>query len=213
VLDGNVRRVLARHAAVDGWTGQAAVQKRLWAEAEARLPASRGAAYTQAVMDLGATLCTRSKPACQRCPVSVDCRALRAAAVDRLPAPRPANRVSDRQVCMLILRDAGGRVLLEKRPPAGIWGGLWCLPEGNRLADIESRLGIPAVHPGRLPSFEHRLSHVRMVIRPVLADAGEAVQVQCRASQGWFECAQLPQLGLPRPVTALLKRLYDGEFD
>jgi A/G-specific adenine glycosylase len=103
--------------------------------------------------------------------------------------------------------------LLEKRPPAGIWGGLWCLPEGERLADIESRLGIPAVQPGRLPAFEHRLSHVRMIIRPVLADAGEAVQVQCRASQGWFECAQLPQLGLPRPVTALLKRLYDGEFD
>jgi A/G-specific adenine glycosylase len=213
VLDGNVRRVLARHAAVEGWPGQASVQQRLWAEAAARLPAGRGAAYTQAVMDLGATLCRRTKPACQRCPVSADCRALLTGAVDRLPAPKPATRVSDRQLHMLILRDTAGRVLLEKRPPAGIWGGLWCLPEGERLAEIEDRLGISAVRRTALPVFEHRLSHLRMTIHPVLADAAEAGRVQCPAAQGWFECVQLPRLGLPQPVTHLLKRLYDGEFD
>ncbi|HET6591987.1 MAG TPA: A/G-specific adenine glycosylase, partial [Xanthomonadales bacterium] len=137
VLDGNVRRVLARHSAIAGWTGQAAVQKRLWAEAEARLPTDRGADYTQAVMDLGATLCTRSKPGCEQCPVRTDCRGLAAGKVSQLPSAKPATRVSDRTLDMLILRDERGRVLLEKRPPAGIWGGLWCLPEGNDLSAIE----------------------------------------------------------------------------
>jgi A/G-specific adenine glycosylase len=213
VLDGNVRRVLARHAAVAGWTGRAVVQKQLWAEAEARLPSRRGADYTQAVMDLGATLCTRSKPACPRCPVGADCRALDAGIVERLPTPKPAAKVSDRALHMLIMRDEEGRVLLEKRPPAGIWGGLWCLPEAARLADIEAHLGIVAVRPAALPAFEHRLSHVRMTIKPLLADAMEARQVQCPASRGWFDCSQWHQLGLPKPVSELLNRLHDGEFD
>ena len=213
VLDGNVRRVLARHSAIEGWTGQAAVQKRLWAEAEARLPTDRGADYTQAVMDLGATLCTRSKPGCEQCPVRTDCRGLAAGKVSQLPSAKPATRVSDRTLDMLILRDERGRVLLEKRPPAGIWGGLWCLPEGNDLSAIETRLGMVAVRPAPLPAFEHRLSHVRMTIRPILADGAEATQVQCPPSRGWFDRQQLPQLGLPKPVTALLTRLHDGEFD
>jgi A/G-specific adenine glycosylase len=213
VLDGNVRRVLARHAAVAGWTGQARVQKLLWAAAEARLPAVRGADYTQAIMDLGATLCIRSKPACGRCPVSADCRALQAGMVEQLPAPKPASKVSDRTLHMLIVRDKGGRVLLEKRPPAGIWGGLWCLPEGEQLTDIETRLGIVAVRPAALPALEHRLSHVRMSIRPLLADAVDSRRVQCPASGGWFARTELQQLGLPKPVTLLLNRLHEGEFD
>jgi len=213
VLDGNVRRVLARHAAIDGWPGRAAVQKRLWAEAEARLPNDRGADYTQAIMDLGATVCTRSKAACGLCPVSADCGALQEGRVAELPTPKPATKVGERTLHMLILRDSDGRVLLEKRPPAGIWGGLWCLPEGEGLADIEARVGVAADIPKSLPAVEHRLSHLRMSIRPLLADAGEARQVQCSASLGWFDRAQLAQLGLPRPVTELLNRLHNGEFD
>jgi A/G-specific adenine glycosylase len=213
VLDGNVRRVLARHAGIEGWSGLAAVQKQLWAEAEARLPQDRGADYTQSIMDLGAMLCTRSKPACPQCPVGADCRALQAGIVEQLPTPKPAGKVSDKTVHLLILRDEAGRILLEKRPPAGIWGGLWCLPDGADLAEIEARLGIAAVRPAALPAFEHRLSHVRMSIQPLLADAMEARQVQCPASRGWFGRAQLPQLGLPKPVTELLNRLHEGEFD
>jgi A/G-specific adenine glycosylase len=213
VLDGNVRRVLARHAAVDGWTGQAAVQRRLWAEAEARLPTDRGADYTQAIMDLGATLCTRSNPACGRCPVSHDCQALVADLVDQLPAARPSTKVSDKRLQMLILRDNEGRVLLERRPPAGIWGGLWCLPEGEELATIEARLGVAAVQTTALPVIEHRLSHLRMSIQPLLADELQAQQVKCLVSHGWFDRAQLPRLGLPKPVNDLLHRLYDGEFN
>ena len=213
VLDGNVRRVLARHAGIEGWSGQAAVQKRLWAQAEARLPPDRGADYTQSVMDLGAMLCTRSKPACRRCPVAADCRALLGGMVEQLPTPKPATKVSDRALHMLIVRDEAGRILLEKRPPTGIWGGLWCLPDGEELADIESRLGIVAIQPAALPAFEHRLSHVRLSIRPLLTDAMEVRQVQCSASRGWFDRGQLSQLGLPKPVTELLNRLHNGEFD
>jgi len=213
VLDGNVRRVLARHAAITGWSGRAAVQKRLWAEAESRLPADRGADYTQAVMDLGATVCTRSRPACPRCPVRADCRARRMDRVADFPERKPATRVGDVTFCMLILRDAEGRVLLERRPPAGIWGGLWCLPDGDSLGAIEARLGCTAARPTPLPEFEHRLSHLRMTITPLLADGADAAQVQCAASRGWFDRRQLPRLGLPRPVTELMNRLHKGEFD
>jgi A/G-specific adenine glycosylase len=213
VLDGNVRRVLARHAAIEGWPGQSAVHKRLWAEAEARLPHSRGADYTQAIMDLGALVCTRTQPDCAHCPVGKDCRALQGGLVDRLPSPKPAGRVGERTVYLLILRDSRGRVLLEKRPPAGIWGGLWCLPDGDSLAGIERRLGLRVADPAVLPGFEHRLSHLRMSIRPVLADAGEALSVQCSPTRDWHEPGQASRLGLPRPVTELLRRLKDGEFE
>jgi A/G-specific adenine glycosylase len=204
VLDGNVRRVLARHAAIDGWPGRSAVQKRLWAEAEARLPATRGADYTQAVMDLGALVCTRSNPDCPACPVHADCLALQQGAVARLPTPKPKTRVGERTLHLLILRDEQGRVLLEKRPPAGIWGGLWCLPDGADLAEIEARLGLRATRPVDLPAFEHRLSHLRLSLRPVLADAFDATQVQCSAARGWFDPGQQARLGLPQPVTQLL---------
>jgi A/G-specific adenine glycosylase len=213
VLDGNVRRVLARHAAIEGWPGKSAVHGRLWTEAESRLPDSRGADYTQAVMDLGALVCTRTRPDCGNCPIRDDCRALQGGLVDRLPSPKPAVRVSDRTVYMLILRDPRGRVLLEKRPPAGIWGGLWCLPDGKSLAGIEGRLGLRVANPTALPGFEHRLSHVRMSIRPVLADAGEAMSVQCSPSREWHEPGKAARLGLPRPVTGLLQRLKNGEFE
>jgi A/G-specific adenine glycosylase len=107
--------------------------------------------------------------------------------------------------------------LLEQRPPAGIWGGLWCLPDGDSLADIEARLGLGfrlgAGPPVELPAFEHRLSHLRLSIHPVLADAGDAGQVHCSASCGWFDRAQRRRLGLPQPVSDLLRRLEAGESD
>ena len=212
VLDGNVRRVLARHAAVEGWPGRAAVQKRLWSEAEARLPRTRGADYTQAIMDLGALICARSKPACPACPVRADCRALTEDRVGDLPAPKPPTRVSERSLQLLILRDELGRVLLERRPPAGIWGGLWCLPDGEDLAAIEARLGLRAAAPLPLPAFEHRLSHLSLSIRPVLANSAGATQVQCSAERGWFDAAAQARLGLPQPVTQLLARMNRGEF-
>jgi A/G-specific adenine glycosylase len=145
--------------------------------------------------------------------VSSDCQAQLRGLASKLPSPKPATRVSDRTLHLVILRDGDGRVLLEKRPPAGIWGGLWCLPDGDSIQAIQTRLGLTARRMSPLPRFEHRLSHIRMTICPALADAGKPTQVQCPASLDWFARRQLPELGLPKPVTDLLKRLHDGEFD
>jgi len=213
VLDGNVRRTLARHAAIEGWTGKSAVQKVLWEEAKTRLPDERGADYTQAIMDLGAMVCTRSNPACERCPVKTDCKALRKDTVDQLPSPKPATKVRDMTLHMLILKDEQGCVLLEKRPPSGIWGGLWCLPEGNNIEVVENRMGIVSSSPITLPSFEHRLSHIKMTIRPTIATAKDARQVKCSGHQEWFSHQQLQALGLPKPVTDLLNSLNYGELE
>jgi A/G-specific adenine glycosylase len=210
VLDGNVRRLLARHAAVEGPTTTSAVQKLLWAEAEGRLPRDRGADYTQAVMDLGALVCTRSRPACERCPVAADCEALRQDRVDQLPSAKPATKVGERHLCWLILTDEKGRILLEKRPPTGIWGGLWCLPEGRDAGSIAARLGITVNGADALPRIEHRLTHLRLVIEPLLAAAGPARQVQCSNERNWFDRPGLAKLGLPKPVAECLDRLNDG---
>jgi A/G-specific adenine glycosylase len=212
VLDGNVRRVLARHAVVEGWTGKTAVQRRLWQEAEDRLPAERGADYTQAVMDLGSLLCTRSNPDCEHCPVNADCQARLQGRVHELPSPKPATKVSNKKLSMVILRDDRERILLHKRPPAGIWGGLWCLPEGASLAEIERQLGVECAAVSQLPAIEHRLSHVRMSIQPVLADVKDSGQVKCTTNLEWFGAAEQDELGLPRPVSDLLNRLNNGEF-
>ena len=212
ILDGNVRRVLARHTATRGWTGSAAVQKTLWAEAERRLPSGRGADYSQAVMDLGALVCTRRNPRCAECPVAADCMALEQGIVNELPEPKPRTKVGERRLHMLIVRDTAGRVLLEKRPGAGIWGGLWCLPAGDSPNAIAEGLGFELNGHASLPGFEHRLSHLRLDIQPALAAGMNPSQVKCDTEHGWFDERQQRNLGLPRPVTLLLQRLNTGEL-
>jgi A/G-specific adenine glycosylase len=212
VLDGNVRRTLARHLALEGWTGKASVQKNLWEVAEARLPNERGADYTQAIMDLGALVCTRSGPDCDACPVSEDCKAHHLGQVDSYPWRKPPTKVSEKTIHMLILRDATGRVLLEKRPPTGIWGGLWSFPEGGSIESVEQKLGLQGTSVTRLPEFEHRLSHVQMLIHPSLATVTEGRQVKCSQQQMWFDPADRLGLGIPKPVSELLAGIQNGEF-
>lgn len=213
VLDGNVRRVLARHARVAGWTGSSAVQKRLWAEADVRLPAKRGADYTQAIMDLGALLCTRSQPACARCPVREDCRAFEAGEVHLYPSPKPKTSVSERAMYMLIVRDSQKRVLLQKRPPAGIWGGLWCLPSAEELSKLESEIGIELANGQHLPPREHRLSHLKLSIQPVLQNTPSAEGVKCSGEHSWVAPLELAEFGVPKPVADLLLALENGDFE
>ena len=163
-------------------------------------------------MDLGALVCTSTDPSCDQCPVSVDCRALQQDQVEHFPSPKPPTRVTDRAFCMLVLRDSENRVLLEKRPPSGIWGGLWSLPEGNSIENIENRLGVTTSSLQALPQVEHRLSHIRMLIQPTIATLDSATGVKCSAEQNWFAPADQSKLGLPKPVSDLLKKLSSGEY-
>jgi len=212
VLDGNVRRVLARHSAVSGWPGKTTIQRQLWQIAQGHLPARRGADYTQAIMDLGATLCTRSRPGCDRCPVQMDCEAHIADAVERYPAPKPKVDVREHVLFMLIAERDNGDILLERRPAAGIWGGLWCLPSADNRADLAAQHGLSHEALEMLDEVEHRLTHRLMRIRPLVArETPASDKVKCQPDQAWYGRRQWKKLGLPRPVTDLLERHTRGD--
>jgi A/G-specific adenine glycosylase len=212
ILDGNVKRVLARYHAVSGWPGQVRVQRRLWALAEKHTPVHTSAAYTQAMMDLGATVCTRARPQCESCPLQGGCAAHAAGRQTDYPSPRPKKTLPVRTVCMLLLCNEEGDVLLEKRPPAGIWGGLWSFPEltaedmpGSWCPD---KLGIMADETGRWPVVRHTFSHFHLDITPVLAVAGEtATMVMEDRGLLWYNTTGTEQRGLAAPVDLLLQRL------
>lgn len=216
ILDGNVKRVMARHAAVEGWPGESAIHRTLWREAERRLPEKRGADYSQAVMDLGALVCKRRKPDCAACPVAEDCVARTRGLVDAIPAPRPKKDVPARILHMLIIRDSDGRVLLQRRPPDGIWGGLWSLPEGNSRETARESAGLNGDVQDKLfrdlPELEHRLTHLRLHIRPALVTLPPGSAIECsnvreNSDTAWASAHEREQLGLPRPVDTLLKNL------
>ncbi len=213
ILDGNVKRVLARHRAIDGWPGKSTVSKRLWAAAEAYTPALQAGAYTQAIMDLGATICLRSSPSCLLCPVSRDCEGRLQGRIGELPAPRPKRERPLRQVDIVILRDGAGRVALEQRPPAGIWGGLWGFPEVPDGQTVDGWLagswGVAAGHIRPLAPVKHGFTHFELTMHPHLADI--TFKPSAYVAEGgellWYDPAAPAQVGLAAPVTRLLKAL------
>lgn len=219
ILDGNVRRVLARWHGVDGWPGSSAAQAALWRFAESHTPPVRSADYTQAVMDLGAILCLRSKPQCTRCPVAFGCVALREGLTASLPARKPARAMPTRATRMLIVRDAHGRVLLERRPPTGVWARLWSLPEIDAGADADTahellkrRYAVRAEVTATLQSFVHTFSHYHLHITPcLLASRPIAPQVADNPDRAWYTSAEFANLGLPAPVRHLLATLETTE--
>ena len=210
ILDGNVKRVLARYHAVEGWPGQRQVLDRLWRLAEQHTPRKRVAVYTQAIMDLGATVCTRGSPACGACPVAPGCQAHAQGRTGELPAPRPRRALPERETCLLVLERANGDVLLEKRPPAGIWGGLWSLPEcdhpdqAGRLA--RERYGLRATAAEPLPELRHSFTHFHLRIRPLRLRVEEPHDL-CLDSPAclWYNCASPSRHGLAAPVRRLLE--------
>ncbi len=215
ILDGNVKRVLARHHAVAGWPGRSAVLKRLWALAEAHLPDAGWRDYTQALMDLGATLCTRRNPQCTRCPVATDCAAHAAGNPHDYPAPKPRRALPERSTCFLVIEDGAGAVLLERRPPQGVWGGLWCFPE---IDDEEialaraAELGVERAEPrGRLPVLRHTFTHFRLEITPLRLQALQSgAAVRENDDLRWYRGEADARLGLSAPVTRLLAALAAG---
>lgn len=212
ILDGNVKRVLARYHAVHGWPGESKVAARLWAIATDYTPALRVGDYTQAIMDLGATLCTRSKPLCETCPVAAGCQANALGLTRILPEPKPRKILPVKHAYLLILKDAENRLLLEKRPPAGIWGGLWSLPEFENLAALRaqcSSLGDAVDGLLTLSPQRHSFSHYHLDFTPVLAILQNPINNVMEGERTvWYNAAEIKSLGLPAPVKRLLHQHY-----
>lgn len=212
ILDGNVKRVLARHGAVPGVPARPEVARTLWESAERLTPAERVADYTQAIMDLGATLCTRRRPACDRCPVQTDCRARALGDPEAYPGRKPRAATPLRTTLFLILRDPAGAVLLERRPPAGVWGGLWSFPECAQTDDIPERcaaLGCRVLSWEARPSQRHVFSHYRLDYTPVEVLVAPSSSVADDGARRWVAPAAPGALGLPAPVQGLLEMLAD----
>ena len=214
ILDGNVKRVLARHEAIGGWPGKTSVADKLWQAAERNTPQKRVSDYTQAIMDLGATLCTRSKPSCSRCPVRKDCAALRSSSVGDYPGRKPKVSKPLRTTTM-ILASAGGQVYLERRPEAGIWGGLWSLPElGERSLNdwCVDVLGSVATETRPWDVLRHSFSHYDLDIQPILvrieSQAGKVADAEART---WHGLNDAPPGGMAAPVKKLINQLKKSE--
>lgn len=196
ILDGNCKRVYARHAGIDGWPGDAAVAAQLWSVADAHTPKEEVARYTQAIMDLGATVCTRRAPRCGECPVVSDCRARIDERVAELPGARPKRVHPQRATTLMVLTNAAGEVLLEKRPGQGIWGGLWALPEAEGEVDGTA-----------LPPLRHRFTHFNLDIQPVHRIVSVETQIADDDARAWIPLTRLDEYGVPQPVRRILAML------
>jgi A/G-specific adenine glycosylase len=208
ILDGNVKRVLARHQGVDGFPGDPAVERMLWQRAEALLPQRDIEGYTQALMDLGATVCLRREARCTACPVAVDCVAHREQRVAEVPAPRPKRTLPRRAVDVLLI-ERQGEVLLERRPATGIWAGLWSLPEidagGDPAQLCLARVGA-AVSPGApLPAIEHAFTHFRLTLTPRPCTVERWPKRAEEPGLLWLSLAETHGAALPAPIKALLR--------
>jgi len=210
ILDGNVKRVLARHRGVKGYGGNKKVADALWQEAQRRLPRRNVEAYTQGLMDLGATVCTRSRPQCGACPVHRGCIAYQRGWTGKVPAPRPRKRRPHKSTLMLALVRAG-EVLLEKRPPSGIWGGMWCLPEARRRTDIEAhclkRFSAHIIEVDELPKIAHGFTHFKLDIRPLRLRVSALVPDVPEPGLIWLPVEEARRAAIPAPVRRILAQL------
>ena len=210
ILDGNVKRVLTRYYGIEGWPSQPAIERRLWALASELLPSQDIEAYTQGLMDLGATLCSRSKPACERCPLREACIAHRDNLTARIPSPKPKKTLPERTTTMLLIVD-GNDVLLEKRPSRGIWGGLWSLPETtveeDGVAVARQRFGLTTEAMATLPVLTHSFTHFKLHITPQPLRMAQHRQGSAPPpGMLWLAIDDALGAALPTPVRTLLSR-------
>jgi A/G-specific adenine glycosylase len=209
ILDGNVKRVLARFAAIEGWPGKPSVADQLWEIAEHYTPKKRIADYTQAIMDLGAMVCTRTKPNCNACPLSTHCVAHQQHTETKYPTSKPKKSLPIKTTIMLLIKNETGDFLLEKRPPTGIWGGLWGFPQCNATTDIKPWCAsneIDMKAQTALPEFRHTFSHYHLDIQPICITLKNTLHNIMDAQQFvWYNHTQA--LGLAAPVKKLLTQL------
>jgi A/G-specific adenine glycosylase len=210
ILDGNVKRVLTRIYAIEGWPGQKVIEQQLWELAKQLTPQQRNADYTQAIMDLGATICRRNKPLCVACPMQNNCQALAQDKVSELPTRKPKKDLPERQVWTLLLTDHQQNVQLYQRPHKGIWGGLWSLPEFASLEDLENHLallGTTNFQP--LPEVKHAFSHYKLTLHPyrVSLPANHGY-IQESTRLKWYASQQIDTIGLPSPIKQILQQYW-----
>jgi A/G-specific adenine glycosylase len=220
ILDGNAKRVLARVYCIEGWAGSTANLKKLWQLAERCTPADRVANYTQAIMDVGATVCTRTKPACPVCPLQAQCEALAAGLVTAIPAPKPKKVRPVRSAVLVMATRGETEILLEKRPPTGIWGGLWSFPEVESIAAIDTwcinQLGVSPATKQTWPGVSHSFSHFEFAMTPVeitfKAGSGAVAKLPHSGVMEadrwlWYNTRSPAGIGLAAPVARLLQQL------
>jgi A/G-specific adenine glycosylase len=214
ILDGNVKRVLARYYAIDGWSGQGAVNSQLWEIAETHTPTKRVAEYTQAIMDLGATLCVRKQPHCPRCPLRSDCGAYSLDATAKYPGKKPRRSLPVKQTTMFLLQNDNREILLTKRAPSGIWGGLWSFPETEQEKEVPDILQrqFHRVSTRVWPRLRHSFSHYHLEITPVHSRV-RSVNNNVMESPNWlwYSLDQPPPVGLAAPVRKLLVQIAQGQ--
>ncbi|SFO26015.1 A/G-specific adenine glycosylase [Nitrosospira briensis] len=222
ILDGNVKRVFARCFGIDGYPGEKRNETLLWRKAEELLPPPSGTgenqidggieAYTQALMDLGATVCTRGKPKCPICPLQADCIALRENRTGKLPVPRPRKLLPEKETVLLLLMRQG-MILLEKRPASGVWGSLWCLPEMPVSAIstdyCTQRFGMNVQPLAQMQPFDHAFTHFRLRIHPQPLQVASSSCVtggkgQERVESRWITPDEALKVAIPSPVRKLL---------
>ncbi|HHJ36475.1 MAG TPA: adenine DNA glycosylase [Gammaproteobacteria bacterium] len=208
ILDGNVKRVLARYQAIEGWPGKKQVEDQLWRFAESYTPEENVADYTQAIMDLGATLCTRASPRCELCPLMDDCKAYLQSCVAELPTRKPKKTLPVKQKRFLIIRNEQGSCLMEKRPPSGIWGGLWSLPElfMDEGVDemVEKNWQLQVNQYSDLPVFRHTFSHFHLDITPCEVEIEAKVQAVADDDRYRWH-TDISRLALAAPVSAIFQ--------
>ncbi|WP_095500479.1 A/G-specific adenine glycosylase [Paraferrimonas haliotis] len=209
ILDGNVKRVLARHAMVDGWTGSTATQKQLWRLSEALTPTSQTGVFNQGLMDLGSMVCKRSKPLCHECPVAIDCQAQLKGLQDKYPVPKPKKQ-KPVKTCHIAMIQEKDTVLLLQRPPSGIWGGLWCPPmfeTEQELHEYAEQYSATKAQP--LTQFRHTFSHYHLDINAwlVRVEAQNHSRVMEPQPTLWYNLQQPQQVGLAAATERLLQAI------
>jgi len=213
ILDGNVKRVLARFYEVEGWYGKKDVETKLWRLAEANTPQQNVATYTQAIMDFGATLCRRSKPNCEQCPLRADCSAFASERVNELPHGKPKTTKPTKQTYMLLVKNDQDEFLLQQNPPAGIWGGLWCPAQVDKLEAHHVLNGLNVETLETLPILKHTFSHYHLEITPVLCRVIANAQLVAESKQVWYKSQSNQtqsdkaaiKIGLAAPVKKLME--------
>lgn len=215
ILDGNVKRVLARYAAITGWPGKSDVAATMWALAEKLTPTDNVAKYTQAIMDLGATLCTRSKPQCESCPVREDCAALARDAVADFPGRKPKKTKPLRTTTML-MASMNGQMYLERRPESGIWGGLWSLPElGERSLDewCQAVLQTSVEATDEWQTLRHSFSHYDLDIQPIVVHIGAPPRIVAdEDGKAWLSPTDVLPGGVAAPVQKLIDQWKKHDY-